>query len=212
VSPLDVQVSEIHGLIDELRRRRSSTLTDRARATRPSAAPPARRSSRPRSAMPAIPAPPSQRDSGAAPLEARLVPVCERLERALDKIEARLGAAPSAPAGELPPLSPDCAMRGRIRESLLPDLLQMVTSNRWTGVFVATHGAVECRLYFDDGQACHAEAPGETGEGAFFAALALEQGEYSFIERPPPDERTINSNTQFLILEALRQIDEKKGG
>ena len=32
------------------------------------------------------------------------------------------------------------------------------------------------------------------------------------METPAHPEKTINSNTQFLILEALRQIDEAKGG
>lgn len=213
-----MQVSEIRHLIDKLRRREEpkSPLTDRSRsALAPSAR--SRESSRPLRPLRPLPRalaapsrPPRSIDSGAAGVESRLLPICERLEGVLGRIEARLDSAP-APAERLPPLSPQCSLRGRITESLLPDLLQMVTSNRWTGVFVVEDGPLECRLYFDEGQACHAEAPGTSGEGAFFAALALEQGEYHFLEGPPPPDKTITSNTQFLILEALRQIDEAKG-
>lgn len=220
--PLDMQVSAIRTLIDKLRSREESVspLTDRTRS-----APPRARvrkvSSRPRRALPSAlattvahpAASPSSRPRVDDPsaIESRLLPICERLEGVLGRIEARLESAPAS-ADELLPLDPECTLRGRITDALLPDLLQMVTSNRWTGVFVATDGAFECRLYFDEGQACHAEAPGTSGEGAFFAALALEQGEYHFLETPLPADKTISSNTQFLILEALRQIDEAKGG
>ncbi len=223
VDPLDMQVSEIRTLIDRLRQREEpkSPLADQERTAL--APPPQTRkrevSSRPRRPRQKALVVPGgtcsfQRPRAEDPsvVESRLLPICERLEGVLEKLETRVAAAPAAPAGELAPLAPDCTMRGRITESLLPDLLQMVTSNRWTGVFVAGDGAFECRLYFDEGQACHAEAPGASGEGAFFAALALEQGEYHFLEIPPPADKTISSNTQFLILVALRQIDEAKGG
>jgi hypothetical protein len=56
---------------------------------------------------------------------------------------------------------------------------------------------------------CHAVSGSLTGEQAFFAAFAFEAGQYNFLESSePPPERTVNSSTQFLILEALRQIDE----
>jgi hypothetical protein len=48
------------------------------------------------------------------------------------------------------------------------------------------------------------------GELAFFAAFGADHGRYYFREvEDLREERTISSSTQLLILEALRQIDEK---
>ncbi|RLB48381.1 MAG: hypothetical protein DRJ42_23330 [Deltaproteobacteria bacterium] len=220
-NPLDMQVSEIRNLIGRLRTNDEarSPLVDRSRSVAPLAR---SNSSRPARALPRALATPLPRgaergavapsDDRIAAVEALLGPICERLEGLIEKFDARLDGPTSGGAGGSAALAANCALRGRITESLLPDLLQMVTSNRWTGVFVLNNETLECRLYFDDGQACHAEAPDVTGEGAFFVALALEEGEYAFMETPAHPEKTINSNTQFLILEALRQIDEAKGG
>ena len=47
------------------------------------------------------------------------------------------------------------------------------------------------------------------GESAFFAAFAFQSGRYSFLETTDlPTTATIEGNTQFLVLEALRQMDE----
>lgn len=125
----------------------------------------------------------------------------------LDRIDIRLASASAVPA---PRADPRCPLSGLLRESILPDILQMITSNAWSGVFVVEGEGMECRLYFDDGQVCHATGPGMTGESAFFAALGLVEGHYRFLEGELGSEQTITSNTQFLILEALRLIDESK--
>lgn len=98
---------------------------------------------------------------------------------------------------------------GMIQGQMLSDMLQLVSSNNMSGTFVVRDGEQKSTLYFDEGRVCHAEAGELLGEQAFFAAFAFEKGAYYFVETSElPPERTVNSSTQFLILEALRQIDE----
>jgi hypothetical protein len=100
---------------------------------------------------------------------------------------------------------------GKIQEGILPDILQLVSSNNKTGVFCLQQNSQRIELYFDDGTLYHAKTENMVGQNAFFAAMALEGGRFYFIESDDiPSERTIDGNTQFMILEALRQIDEQR--
>lgn len=105
------------------------------------------------------------------------------------------------------------SLSGTIEEGVLADILQFVSTNSKTGAFVVSSRGQQMHLYFSEGQICHAEAGEMTGENALFAAMAAEDGRFHFDETENiPDEITIDGNTQFLILEALRQIDESRGG
>jgi hypothetical protein len=98
---------------------------------------------------------------------------------------------------------------GMIHGEIMSDMLQLVSSNSLTGIFSVTSETGSIRLYYYEGGIKHAEGQGLVGEQAFFAAFASREGRYSFEETATGDvEETITSNTQFLILEALRQIDE----
>jgi len=152
----------------------------------------------------------------------------QRLEQRIDQIEeallapAHLGAALPAPAPVAEPVAEtvaetaaaadmDFALGGTLREGLLCDLLQLVSSNSMTGVFAVKDGASNICLYFEEGEICHATGPDMEGENAVFALMARERGTYSFKETTDlPERRTVQSKTQFLILEALRRIDEDR--
>ncbi len=140
-------------------------------------------------------------------LLARIEQHLERVERRLARLEKRL---PSQVPPALPPASA-YAIAGRLRQDLLGDILQLLSSNQMSGKFVVKNGGTESALWFDDGRICHTEVPGLEGEAAFFAVFASREGEYYFEETTDlPAEKTITSSTQFLILEALRQIDESE--
>jgi hypothetical protein len=133
----------------------------------------------------------------------------------VSKAEARGGD--SKPAGAVAKAArqdePRYTFRGVIQGELLSDMLQLVSSNALGGVFTIQGDQARFVLYFDEGQLCHAEGGGASGEAAFFAAFANREGEYTFLESSEgPAERTISANTQFLILEALRQLDEGATG
>jgi hypothetical protein len=148
----------------------------------------------------------------------RMHTVLRSIEQRLNSLEERLvngppssrrtpSRMPSANAEELS----DCVFSGLIQGQMLSDMLQLVSSNALTGVFVVENDRLKASLYFEEGRICHASGAGLEGEQAFFTAFGFEQGRYYFRETTQlPEQRTITSNTQFLILEALRQIDESR--
>lgn len=94
----------------------------------------------------------------------------------------------------------------------MPDILQMVSSNQLTGTFEVELGDRKAILYFLDGQAIHGISGTSSGEEAFYAAFLMANGRFRFkASRDPAPAHTITANTQFLILEALRRIDEQSG-
>ncbi len=104
-------------------------------------------------------------------------------------------------------------LAGIIQEAMLPDILQLISSNDRTGIFRCEREGKIIDLYFREGHLYHAQGETMTGQSAFFAAMALQEGTFSFTETEEiPEEKTIDGNTQFMILEALRQIDEERGG
>jgi hypothetical protein len=115
---------------------------------------------------------------------------------------------PGASLPERPPF-----LSGIIQEAMLPDILQLISSNDKTGVFRCERDGKNIDLYFRDGHLYHALGENMNGQSAFFAAMALPEGNFYFNETDDvPEERTIDGNTQFMILEALRQIDEERSG
>lgn len=139
-----------------------------------------------------------------ARLAVRLGALEKRVARIDELLSGRRAEPPTGGGGEV-----EHTISGELRGQLMPDMLQLVSSNALTGVFVVRSGGTENRLYLEEGQICHAEGPGLEGESAFFASMAAEEGRYYFEETTDlPDKRTITGNTQFLILEALRKIDE----
>jgi hypothetical protein len=121
---------------------------------------------------------------------------------------SRLDATP-APGESLDPES--YLLSGKLKEGVLADILQLLSSNMSTGRFAVYNKAVRIELYYLEGEITHADGAGVAGESAFFAAMALEEGHFTFRETTDlPSERSIGSKTQFLILEALRQIDEAR--
>lgn len=137
--------------------------------------------------------------------------VLRSVESRLSRIEGQLTEQrASLPPASQSPLS-DATFSGAIQGQMLSDMLQLVSSNSMSGIFVIESDVMSCRLYFDQGRMCHAESGGVTGEDAFFAAFAVEKGRYHFKETSElPKERTVSSGTQYLVLEALRRIDESK--
>lgn len=139
--------------------------------------------------------------------------ILQALEARLARVERQLAENPTASnltkeggSG----LDPNATFGGIISGDLLSDMLQLVSSNGLSGVFRVEANGTHT-LYFLEGQLKHAESGKLTGEDAFYAVFALQQGRYNFTETTElPDEVTINGNTQFLILEALRKIDETR--
>ncbi len=124
-----------------------------------------------------------------------------------------------APAGAqaTPPAIVTCtrsqaAMSGKLEEVPLPDLVQMVTSARKSGVLVLKHDEEEARIDLREGRlaGCRlSSAPAVTDRKAFWRLLAWERGSFELV--PPPDPlppAAVDEDVAPLLMEGLRQLDE----
>lgn len=94
----------------------------------------------------------------------------------------------------------------------LVDLFQLLASARRTGRLVVEHPVSSARIYFDKGQAVHAEFGELVGEDAVYTLFADERGSFEFRLGLPSPASTIAVGTENLVLEAMRRLDEVNRG
>jgi hypothetical protein len=165
--------------------------------------------------------PPSAHPVKSAPRETVTQPPASKLETALQAVELRLARIEeqlnrtAKPAAAPPGVAAhgDATLSGLLKGQLLSDVLQLVSSNQLSGVFVIESEVGTCTMYLFEGRIRHAVGDGGlVGEEAFFAAFASQDGRYHFTETLNlPEETSVSSGTQYLVLEALRRMDETSG-
>ena len=103
-------------------------------------------------------------------------------------------------------------MTGAIEEIPLPDLLQLLSNSRKSGVLVIHSGPREGRIYMKDGQVSFAIIDNnfEVGpEKSFYRIMRWNSGTFELL---PPDDSEfmteIQESTSGLIMEAMRLLDE----
>jgi pSer/pThr/pTyr-binding forkhead associated (FHA) protein len=103
-------------------------------------------------------------------------------------------------------------MQGNIEEIPLPDLLQLLSTSRKSGVLVLRSEWGTGRLYMRKGQIYFAnvdESFDVSPRKAMFRMLTWDKG---LFELEPPDDRTvmdeIQDSTEALLMEGMRQLDE----
>ena len=159
--------------------------------------------------------------TGSTVLEFHLGPEAARLrethhgsdedELPLDDIARR------APTDKMPttqqaprPLAAVAVLAGDLRGMQFADVVQFLNMARKTGDLVIQHPTGEWRLSFHEGNVVHARGPHARPPMQTFQAMArLDQGRFEFREGTPPEEVTLRSSTQALLLEALRLVDEQ---
>jgi hypothetical protein len=104
------------------------------------------------------------------------------------------------------------SMAGSIEEIPLPDLLQLLSTSRKSGVLVVRSDAHVGKLFFRKGQIYFANLEGQFNVGprkAFIRMLGWIQGSF---ELEPPDESAVleelQDSTEALLMEGMRQLDE----
>lgn len=159
----------------------------------------------------------------------------QRARQTLDQVRQSLRLASTGPGagvgGGLPSHGPPAVdgrdfggrpyqLTGGVEDGLMTDVLQLVAANQKTGCFslfvdaTADEPARRFDLFFREGDICHAECGELEGENAFFALMSVghKHGYYGFLDGEEVEgKQTIEGKTQFLILEALRRIDEEQG-
>ena len=126
----------------------------------------------------------------------------------MSETEARSKMAVAANRRTMAPKS----MAGNIEEIPLPDLLQLLSTSRKSGVLVVRSEAHMGKLFFRKGHIYFASMESQYNIGArkaFVRMLGWTQGGF---ELEPPDESAvleeIEDSTEALLMEGMRQLDE----
>jgi pSer/pThr/pTyr-binding forkhead associated (FHA) protein len=103
------------------------------------------------------------------------------------------------------PLRPEEGFYGDLTKLSASEAVQLVAQNRHSGmlVFEGRGSAALCCLFFDDGNVVHAEDGKGNGEEAALRLLRLRKGSFKFFPDETCEKRTIETNTQTLLLRAL---------
>jgi len=105
-------------------------------------------------------------------------------------------------------ISGDSEISGNLSQFFIPDLWQMLSLNRKSGVL---HVEGECftgAIYIERGEIISASTQNLIGEKALFRMIPLKQGKFSFLPGKVGVRRTIFTPGEHAILEGLRHDDE----
>jgi len=116
--------------------------------------------------------------------------------------------------GSVKPASAASTMTGSIAEVALPDLLQLFSASKKTGVLQVTTESDVGSIYLDDGKVQFAAVNGDESvppEKAFYRVLVWDTGTFDLL---PKVERefpvTIQMSIEGLLMEGMRQLDEMR--
>jgi hypothetical protein len=97
---------------------------------------------------------------------------------------------------------------GNLEDFPLPDVLQLINMGSRTGLLIITTNDSSARIWFERGQAIHAEVGDLDGEKAVYETFNWREGRFTFETDAKTDLRTIELDCQNLIMEAVRRLDE----
>ncbi len=110
--------------------------------------------------------------------------------------------------------TPGSTMTGSIAEVALPDLLQLFSASKKTGVLQITTETDVGSIYLEEGMVQFAVVNGDESvppEKAFYRVLLWDKGTFDLlpkVERSFPTE--IKSSIEGLLMEGMRQLDEMR--
>lgn len=99
---------------------------------------------------------------------------------------------------------------GAVSGLSLADIIQVKGGNRYSGCLVVENKNKSGVVYFRDGEIVHAEQDNLTGEEAFYTIMGWVGGTFKSEPKVATTIRSIDQSVGFLILEALRRMDEAK--
>ena len=92
----------------------------------------------------------------------------------------------------------------------LPEIVQTLVMGMKTACVTLRSKRRTGRIWFENGEAKHAEAPGLEGEGAFFEMVGWDKGEFVIEHGLTCDEASLAADAMYLLMEGLRLIDEAR--
>src|SRR5580698_6622644 len=123
----------------------------------------------------------------------------KRIKRVIDKI-ALEKMAKTVPS--------DGVLRGSLLQMNVIDLVQSLEMGRKSCSLTLTNRDDKCELYFREGQVSHATYGSLMGDPAVFKVLRWTDGNFEVNFEGKTTQQTTQLNTQGLLMEGLRQLDE----
>jgi CheY-like chemotaxis protein len=125
----------------------------------------------------------------------------QRIKRVIDKI-ALEKMAKTVPS--------DGVLRGSLAQMNVIDLVQSLEMGRKSCALTLTNGKEKCQMFFSEGQVTHAAYGSLTGDAAVFKVLRWTAGSFQIDFEGTTTQQTTTLNTQGLLMEGLRLLDEAK--
>lgn len=97
---------------------------------------------------------------------------------------------------------------GAVSGMSLADIIQVKAGNRYSGCLIVEHKSNAGVIFFRDGEIVHAEQENLQGEEAFYTIMSWVGGRFQSKPNVSTTCRTIQQSVGFLILEAVRLMDE----
>jgi response regulator RpfG family c-di-GMP phosphodiesterase len=97
---------------------------------------------------------------------------------------------------------------GQLESMSVPDIIQMVNMGAKTACVSLSSEGRDGTFWFEAGSAVHAETGDLTGTDAFNAMLEWQSGQFHIEHGLETESKTIESGTMYLLMEALRLMDE----
>jgi CheY-like chemotaxis protein len=128
-----------------------------------------------------------------------------RIKRTIDRI-ALEKMAKTAPS--------DGVVRGNLSQMNVIDLMQSLEMGRKSCQLKLNYQGDKCEVFFVEGQVKHATYGASTGDEAVFKVLRWTGGNFELNFEGKTDQETTKLNTQGLLMEGLRLLDEsqREGG
>ncbi len=104
--------------------------------------------------------------------------------------------------------SSDGILRGNLSQMNVIDLVQSLEMGRKSCQLTMTNGDDKCELYFAGGQVKHATYGSISGDEAVFKVLRWTDGNFQINFEGKTTQETTTLNTQGLLMEGLRLLDE----
>jgi predicted regulator of Ras-like GTPase activity (Roadblock/LC7/MglB family) len=102
--------------------------------------------------------------------------------------------------------------QGAVAGLSLTDVIQLKGHNKYTGCITVNYDGSEGVIYFADGEIIHAVQGEDTGEEAIYKIIKWPGGNFNIHPEMTTNVCTIHYRTDFLLLEALRRLDEERLG
>ncbi len=102
--------------------------------------------------------------------------------------------------------------QGAVAGLSLTDVIQLKGHNKYTGCITVEYDELTGAIYFADGEIIHAELGVEVGEDAIYRIIKWPGGTFNIHPEMTSTVCTIHYRTDFLLLEALRRMDEENAG